>query len=187
MSTVLDAGQAATSDKIFVPKADLPLGVKLVVEIRTGNTPTPDPTWSAWSAVGNGGAIPGPKARYLQYSVSLTIRPGIPLKLPIPFEIDITSVANKKVYQHSKTNQGVSSSVPVVAAGVPVLSSIIDLGQAKSLKAVSWTAPLPSGATLVVEVTPAIRGSPTGLGRRGRRSATAGKSSNRPHATCDTA
>ena len=62
LSTVLDTsqdnGQAATWDKIFVPKADMPSGVNPVVEVRTGNTAMPDSTWSAWTAVANGGAVP---------------------------------------------------------------------------------------------------------------------------------
>jgi len=169
MSTVLDEGQAATWDKIFVPKADLPPGVRLVVEVRTGNTPTPDPTWSAFSVVNHGDAVPNPHAnphnphtRYLQYRVSLNIPPGKSLLLPIPFDIDITSAANSQAHGPSRTDRVESSpvSAPVLAGNAGVSPTkpfespeVQDAGQAATWKSVSWTADLPPGATLVVEIS----------------------------------
>jgi hypothetical protein len=38
---------------------------------RTGNTPTPDSTWSAWQPVGNGGAIQRRGGQYIQYEAQL--------------------------------------------------------------------------------------------------------------------
>ncbi len=49
-----------------------PASTNVVVEVRTGNTPTPDGTWSAWTAVANGGMVPGGPTRYIQYQVSLS-------------------------------------------------------------------------------------------------------------------
>ncbi|MGZ8753159.1 MAG: hypothetical protein ACXW1S_09270, partial [Acidimicrobiia bacterium] len=40
------------------------------VQIRTGNTPTPDGTWSAFTTVTSGGSV-GRTARYSQYRVTL--------------------------------------------------------------------------------------------------------------------
>ena len=171
MSTVLDEGQAATWDKIFVPKVDLPPGVRLVVEVRTGNTPTPDPTWSAFSVVNHGDAVPNlnanphnPHTRYLQYRVSLNIPPGKSLRLPIPFDIEITSAANSQEHEPSRTDQVESPPAPVsapVLAGNPGVSptkpvespEVHDAGPAATWKSVSWTANLPPGATLVVEIS----------------------------------
>lgn len=38
---------------------------------RTGNTPTPDGSWSPFQALGGGGAVQSPPGRYLQYEVTL--------------------------------------------------------------------------------------------------------------------
>jgi hypothetical protein len=42
------------------------------VQTRSGNTPNPDGSWSAWAAVNNGQSVPSPAGRYLQYRVILT-------------------------------------------------------------------------------------------------------------------
>jgi hypothetical protein len=45
------------------------------VETRSGNTETPDTTWSVWAPVtlgGGAGTIPSPPARYLQWRLTLT-------------------------------------------------------------------------------------------------------------------
>lgn len=50
-------------------------GNRIEVFTRSGNTETPDDTWSAWSAAyanAEGSAIASPKARYLQWRVVLT-------------------------------------------------------------------------------------------------------------------
>ncbi|HXG55371.1 MAG TPA: hypothetical protein VNJ03_08345 [Vicinamibacterales bacterium] len=49
---------------------------------RTGNTATPDDTWSAWSAAhttASGEQIPGPNARYLQWRAVLSAKSGSPV------------------------------------------------------------------------------------------------------------
>ena len=168
LSTVLDNsqdnGQAATWDKIFVTKADLPPGVKLVVEVRTGNTPTPDSTWSAFAEVNHGDAVPKADARYLQYRVSLDIPPSKAVRLPVPFEIDLTSVANTKAHEPKGTDRVASlptASAPVLT-GIPGMSptkpsvspDVYDAGQGMTWQSLSWTtASLPSGATMVLEVS----------------------------------
>lgn len=46
---------------------------QMTVETRSGNTETPDTTWSPWAAVGTGGgAVPSPPARYLQWRLTLS-------------------------------------------------------------------------------------------------------------------
>ena len=52
-----------------------PPGTKIEVLTRSGNTETPDDTWSDWSPAftkSEGTPIPSPKARYLQWRVVLT-------------------------------------------------------------------------------------------------------------------
>src|SRR5205085_2899205 len=70
-STVLDATRLAIWGTVTWT-ASLPAGTTLVVETSSGNTASPDGTWSAWAAVTNGGAIASPPARYLRYRMTLT-------------------------------------------------------------------------------------------------------------------
>ncbi len=52
----------------------VPSGATLSVSVRTGNTPTPDGTWGAFTPVANGGPV-GATGRYLQYQVSMAPAP----------------------------------------------------------------------------------------------------------------
>jgi hypothetical protein len=52
--------------------ATLPSGTTITVQTRTGNTATPDNSWSAWTSVANGGAISSPAGQYVQYRVILS-------------------------------------------------------------------------------------------------------------------
>ncbi len=58
--------------------ANVPAGTTLTVLTRSGNTATPDSSWSAWTAVSNGGSVASPSGQYLQYVVILTTTtPGL--------------------------------------------------------------------------------------------------------------
>jgi hypothetical protein len=70
-SSVFDAGQAVTWG-LANWTSKLPTNTTLTVQTRSGNTATPDGSWSAWSSVSNGGTIASPAGRYLQYQVTLT-------------------------------------------------------------------------------------------------------------------
>src|SRR5206468_9767705 len=54
-SIVFDAGKTSTWGTATWT-ATLPAGTGILVETSSGNTATPDGTWSAWSAVSNGGS-----------------------------------------------------------------------------------------------------------------------------------
>ena len=69
-SRVFDAGGTATWRNLDYTSA-APAGTSLSLEVRTGDTPTPDGTWSAFAPVANGADIPG-VSRYLQYRAMLT-------------------------------------------------------------------------------------------------------------------
>ena len=71
ISSVFDAGRIATWG-IASWTANLPAGTNIIVETSSGNTATPDSTWSAWQTVTNGGMIASPPARYLRYRITLT-------------------------------------------------------------------------------------------------------------------
>ena len=61
-------------------QANLPAGTSIVLHTRSGNTRTPDATWSAWSeayTASPGSRITSPKARYLQWKAVLTGAKGV--------------------------------------------------------------------------------------------------------------
>ncbi|HXE55189.1 MAG TPA: hypothetical protein VN541_19355, partial [Tepidisphaeraceae bacterium] len=71
LSQVFDAGQTANWGTMSWTDT-LPAGTSIVIETRSGNSPTPDSTWSAWAPVPNGGTVSSPASRYIQYEVTLT-------------------------------------------------------------------------------------------------------------------
>jgi SMP-30/Gluconolactonase/LRE-like region len=63
-------------------RASVPQGGRVDVFTRSGNTATPDDTWSPWSgpyAVANGEEIKSPNARYLQWKAVLTGKSSSPV------------------------------------------------------------------------------------------------------------
>ena len=69
-SRVLDAG-GAVDWRALDGTATTPAGTGIVFEVQTGDTPTPDGTWSGFAPVANGADIPG-TSRYIQYRATLT-------------------------------------------------------------------------------------------------------------------
>ena len=70
-SKVLDAG-AGVNWGALSWDADVPAGTTLTVKVRTGNTATPDASWSAYTTISASGGSVGRTSRYLQYQLSLT-------------------------------------------------------------------------------------------------------------------
>lgn len=67
ISSVFNAGNLADWNTIDWD-ATTPSGASIRFWVRSGDTATPDPSWSSWYSVTNGGSIPGNlSARYLQY------------------------------------------------------------------------------------------------------------------------
>ena len=63
-------------------RGSAPSGTDVEISTRSGNTPTPDDTWSAWSPAykdRNGSPIVSPKARYLQWRAALTGKSDTPI------------------------------------------------------------------------------------------------------------
>jgi len=73
-SAALDAQMLATWGSIRW-RGSVPKDAKIEISTRSGNTETPDETWSTWSApysASEGSPITSPKARYLQWRAVLT-------------------------------------------------------------------------------------------------------------------
>jgi hypothetical protein len=86
-SSVFDATRAAVWGTASWT-ANVPAGTTLTVQTQSGNTATPDGTWSDWSNVADGGTVSSPGARYLQYRVIFTT--NTPDVTPVLFDINFT-------------------------------------------------------------------------------------------------
>ncbi|HEX5164078.1 MAG TPA: IPT/TIG domain-containing protein, partial [Thermomicrobiales bacterium] len=69
-SRIVDAGGSAAWGGMFW-SANVPSGTSVSVSVRTGNTPLPDGTWTAFSTLSSSGSSVSATSRYLQYRVSL--------------------------------------------------------------------------------------------------------------------
>jgi VCBS repeat-containing protein len=69
-SRVFDAG-ATVSWLGATWSASVPAATSLALSVRTGNTPVPDGTWTAFAPLASSGATVGKSSRYLQYQASL--------------------------------------------------------------------------------------------------------------------
>jgi len=71
-SKVFDASAPVTWGALTWDAA-VPTGTTMVVKVRTGNTATPDGTWSAYTTVAaSGGSIGATAKRYMQYQITFT-------------------------------------------------------------------------------------------------------------------
>jgi hypothetical protein len=88
-SRVLDGG-APTNWGAMTWTADLPAGTSVVIRVRTGNTATPDVTWTPFTTVsGSAGSI-GQSSRYIQYRLELsTSSPG---QTPVIRDVTVNGV-----------------------------------------------------------------------------------------------
>lgn len=74
VSAVKDTGSTSTFGA-FRYEGDVPAGSKLEVAFRSGESATPDTTWSGWSEYSNAAAeskITAPPGRYLQWKLRMT-------------------------------------------------------------------------------------------------------------------
>ena len=76
-SRTLDAGPGAAQWQTLTGQATLPSGAQIAYDTRSGATPAPDSSWSAWQPVGAGGAIASPASRYIQYRARMGSTTGI--------------------------------------------------------------------------------------------------------------
>jgi hypothetical protein len=72
-SRVFDAGDHRATWRTLSAALDTPQGTDVTFEVRTGSTPSPDASWTAFQPVGPGGEITSPSGRrYVQYRARLT-------------------------------------------------------------------------------------------------------------------
>ena len=142
-SRVLDAGGVATwSSATF--NADLPAGTAIGLEVRTGNSATPDDgTWGLFSSVSNGASL-GASGRYLQYRATLSSTD--PSVTPVLRDISFA--------------YGVA---PDTSA--PVISALVALAGGDGSATVSWTTDEPADSSVSYGTAPgSLSGSKSDFG-----------------------
>jgi hypothetical protein len=70
-SRVFDAGASVSWDSLAW-NATAPTASTLTVQVRVGNTPTPDASWTGYAAIPSSGGAISKTGRYLQYLVTMT-------------------------------------------------------------------------------------------------------------------
>ena len=105
-SRVFDAGTGQIADWGALSwDSATPSGTGIAISVRTGDTPTPDGTWSAFTPIASpGGDIPG-SSRYVQYRAELTS--SDPAQTPILSDVSIGYV------------QGADNTAPTITGRSP--------------------------------------------------------------------
>lgn len=153
---------------------------KIVFSTRTGNSASPDGTWSGWSdpiETPGGGAVTSPPARYIQWRATLSGGEADPLleqvtlsylpqnQTPTVTEINVRSVKADSSSGGSQTSSSSSSdstaaySITVTASGDSSVSTAATSTQETRLErngssrlSISWTAADPDGDDLLALV-----------------------------------
>jgi hypothetical protein len=91
-SRVFDGGASVTWETASWT-ATTPTGTGVAILVRSGNTPTPDGTWTNFVSLASSGAAIGVTARYLQYRADLTTNsPANPDLMPTLNDVSITFI-----------------------------------------------------------------------------------------------
>ncbi|MEW6554182.1 MAG: hypothetical protein AB1384_07855 [Actinomycetota bacterium] len=102
LSSVFDAGSPTQWGNVTWDEV-VPAGTSVTVEVRTGDVPVPDGTWSGWAAVANGTPVPFGPTRYIQYKVSLG---GIGAVEVSNLAIDLTAIPVNWYFAEGYTGAG---------------------------------------------------------------------------------
>ncbi len=89
-SRVFDAGGTVSWDTLSWTSTT-PTGTSLALSYRTGDTSTPDGTWTSFANVANSGAALGGSSRYIQYQANLSTADAS--QTPILEDVTITHTA----------------------------------------------------------------------------------------------
>ena len=129
-SRVFDAGSAVAWAAMSWT-ATTPAGTSLAFLVRKGDTPVPDGTWTAYTAVPSSGSSVGGSSRYIQYSVALATTD--PTATPMLEDVSVTCSA--------------CSGAPTAIADLAVTRASTGGAEGRRPIVVSFT--MPTGATSV--------------------------------------
>lgn len=100
-SRIFDAGSVVDWQNL-ISTGSIPAGTTFAFETRTGNTPTPDVTWSLWEPTS--GVIASPNGQYAQYRVTLTTANVD--TTPVIESVELTYLV---VVNHAPTTSGIAN------------------------------------------------------------------------------
>jgi len=86
-SSVFDAGSTAQWGNVTWNET-VPAGCSVTVKVRTGDVPVPDGSWTLFTAVPNGGVVPHPPSRFIQYRVEMTAGADTPELSNLSIDLD---------------------------------------------------------------------------------------------------
>jgi hypothetical protein len=143
-SRVFDAGQSTTWGTLSWASV-VPTGTAVALSVRTGDTPSPDASWTAFQLVNNGAAI-GPSSRYLQYRAALSTTNS----RSTPQLQDVTIGGTLTITGFNPTSGGVGTSVVITGTNFGGATAVRFNGTGASYivdSATQITATVPTGAT----------------------------------------
>ena len=117
-SRIFDAGAGGSWTSIS-STSDLPAGTSIALSVRSGATPVPDGSWSAFTAVPGSGGPLSSTSRYLQYSADLAT--SDPLQTPVLRDVTVSFTASPVTHTLTVTRTGAgaaTSSVTSTPAGI---------------------------------------------------------------------
>jgi hypothetical protein len=88
-SRVLDGGGTGADWQTVSATTKVPAGTQLGFATRTGETATPDASWSGWQAVDAGGGIASPNGRYIQYRANLSSTDPAGMITPVVERVEV--------------------------------------------------------------------------------------------------
>ena len=122
ISSVFDAEEEVSSwGNISWNPTSQPSGTSLTLQTKTGNTPTPDGTWSDWSTpytTPTGQAITSPVGRYIQYKAALSASDNS--KTPTLTNVTMPSFAASSVSQNYSTDATTPATATFTFTGTSV-------------------------------------------------------------------
>jgi hypothetical protein len=180
-SQVRDAGAGKVTWGALTAVATTPASTGVSFQTRTGQTAnTGDATWSDYQAVGPGGAIQSPAARYIQYRATLTtsdnrVTPSLD-KVTLGYDLDTTPTGGGQSGGSgaATTAQGIGNSTAVLDNTKPKVTFVAKSLRASKQGAVSFSVGCPateqsckvivklnSGTTTVASKTVTVKGGKT--------------------------
>jgi hypothetical protein len=130
VSSVFDAGGTVDWKSVKWHETK-PSGTDVKVEVRCGNTATPDASWTAWAQVSNGGQNPHADSRSMQYRVTLsTTDAAVSPELSwIAFNLPIDLTPNKYTFATSDTISVTADVEPIATPCYPFVRVVMADGR----------------------------------------------------------
>jgi subtilase family serine protease len=113
LSRIFDAGAGGSWTSISSTR-DLPAGTSIALSVRSGATPTPDGSWSAFTAVPGSGGPLSSTSRYLQYRAELAT--SDPLQTPALRDVTVGFTVSPVTHTLTVTRTGTGAATSTVTS-----------------------------------------------------------------------